>query len=416
MSAYTGIVKNIGENLMNGSGKGASGIAMYAGIGAAGFGAAGAVLSDDSVMSGAMNGGLFGAAIGAGFNIMTKGAIKRNINHGFYIPNKEEIGQMVGDFSSSFADAHILMGGLGNNEVFGKIRTGLAKSYLGTKDDKSFAKKAIENISGTINAAENTADMDRAALGLYGLGNRAEHGLLKFAGVPGTGEHATQGYKNFEEFMNKNIRITQNVSKPEGIAIRASLAGRLGLDSAIHHIAKPTARFVKSLSNGKFSGSRDMMATAFSGYGIYESYNIASDASNANYGAAIAGIGKLAAGKLAFGAANSLYDLRQLAHSKGVKLRDVGSTLLAVNGAKKFAKGAAELASEGYDFRGLQGIGYSSLQSMRQSIGDDRINAAFSNIKKIAQNTRNDFAIKKNTTVLDAIDRIRKQPAEGLNW
>ena len=38
-------------------------------------------------------------------------------------------------------------------------------------------------------------------------------------------------------------------------------------------------------------------------------YNIASDASNANYGAAIAGIGKLAAGKKAYvWATNSLYD------------------------------------------------------------------------------------------------------------
>ena len=53
---------------------------------------------------------------------------------------------------------------------------------------------------------------------------------------------------------------------------------------------------------------------------------------------------------------------------------------------------------------------------MRQSIGDDRMNAAFSNIKKVAQNTRNDFAIKKNTTVSDSIDRIKQSPAEGLNW
>ena len=47
--------------------------------------------------------------------------------------------------------------------------------------------------------------------------------------------------------MDKNVKITQNVSKPEGVAIRTSLTGRLGLDSLIHHIAKPTARFVKSL-------------------------------------------------------------------------------------------------------------------------------------------------------------------------
>ena len=59
-----------------------------------------------------------------------------------------------------------------------------------------------------------------------------------------------------------------------------------------------------------------MMATAFSGYGIYESYNIASDASNANYGAAIVGIGKLVAGKLAFGAANSY--MTELTIPKGV--------------------------------------------------------------------------------------------------
>lgn len=155
----------------------------------------------------------------------------------------------------------------------------------------------------------------------------------------------------FDEFVTWSSETGQDLGRLDQRTrslVGASLLGQMGFKSAYHHIVEPTSQFFSNIKNGKFKDINftQVAATAFSGYGLYETGAILNDTAEGNLGGVLTGAAMLAGGKIAFGMAMDLSKLEAERLAKGISTVDMFKTGKAIFASKAVAKSSSHMTDK----------------------------------------------------------------------
>jgi len=159
--------------------------------------------------------------------------------------------------------------------------------------------------------------------------------------------------KSAEEFSNSRVKAFKDISDNGTRGERYGLIGGTiteGLfNSMKSHLIGPTKSTVTKLANGQFNkiSLGEAAATAFTGYGAYETVGIARDASNGNYGSAATGFVGLAISKGAYTGASQLAHMGKAAYDRGLRWGHVKALGSEMNKAIKDGGGYGTLFKNG---------------------------------------------------------------------
>lgn len=270
-------------------------LGRYAAGGAAAGAAAAMVYNPDT--DGLMRGAAFGAAVGAGVNVLPKAVhntlartgvqkfkemdavVDEHIKAlsplgGVGGPSKELDGELIKEFGEAIAQARNKEGNLADNVVSSMLEGMKTGNILKGPPPEKVVRAA--NLWKRIQQTdENLKDVD-----------------------------STQPVKNLITYLD---RLTQDIeryeSKKDRLKVGAALVAKLGFDSAMKHIAHPAGEAIQSIKNKNFKeiNFERGAALAFATYGLYETAKVASDVSEGNWGGAVFGLSMLGAGKMMYG-------------------------------------------------------------------------------------------------------------------
>ena len=329
--AYEGLLGRLGKDIFEGSGAGSAGLMKYAGIGAAVGGAGGAVLSEDSMMSGAFRGALFGAAVGGGINKAPQivNSVFKNSGMTQWSSGLEK--RLGEDASRAFKPTYDQANTSQNKELMKKFVHGAKTAFKTSKSDKDFSLKVTENLARDMsNLSQKDLDM------LSGLGKTTGEGINNF--------NSTSSFKEFDSWFDGNKKVFDNASTVDKLNMGSAFVTKAGFDSAYNHIVKPTGSFINKVKSGDFKNINGFegSAAAFSAYGAYESLGILGEASDGNIGGAIGGVGLLVGGKLAFSQGVNLIHANTFLKERGMTLGGVTKGASGGYFVKKFESGVKQ--------------------------------------------------------------------------
>lgn len=157
-----------------------------------------------------------------------------------------------------------------------------------------------------------------------------------------------EGVAALQKWSRDTANAYSKLKKPDKVSVGASLATNLGFKSAYHHIVEPTGDFFNNLRKGNFKNItwEQVAGTAFSGYGLYETGQILSDASEGDLAGVATGLGILAGSKVAYGAAMDYAKLDAIRRAKGVSYSNIYDMTRMSREIDSLQKSARMMSSE----------------------------------------------------------------------
>ncbi len=321
-TAYKGLIGKLGKDIFKNPGA----IGRYAGIGAGVGVVGGAMMSDDGIMSGAMRGGVFGAALGAGIHWAPRAINKTIKDSGFIEWDRANTGPLLDDVTTSFGPAYVAMNHPTTRKTGRALGVEVSKAFFSTSGDAEFATQV------QVGLANKLGDMGEEGLkGMVGIGGTIEYGFREM--------DKSLNVKDARNFFTHNKEIFDNLDMGKKVGLATSVITKMGFDSAYHHIVEPTGKFIRKTMAGKKPTMGQSAAAAFSLYGGYEAYHIGNDVADGNKLSALGGVGMLIGGKLAFSGAANAIAINKALVAKGMTPMGVAKTGIGIGGLRKLDKG-----------------------------------------------------------------------------
>ena len=234
-------------------------------------------------------------------------------------------------YAAAGAAAGALYGGIaGEDAASGAIRGAVAGAAIGGVG--SLAAQKWGNVKNTYGFHKHSAAVKEQAIGDT-IGAAAE--LFKNPDNPesffkfGAKLSSSKAVNQVQSISQKNSQALKRLSNQGTAMDRAVyLAGSMGetaLDSVSSHLTNPAINTIKSTLKGDFkniSGS-GALATAFTGYGVYEAGKIGKDIADGEYGNAASGMMKMAGLKYGFIGAQNAYKGVKAARAAGITGKQV---------------------------------------------------------------------------------------------
>lgn len=325
-TAYKGLIGKLGKDIFKNPGN----MGKYAGVGAGVGIVGGAIMSDDGIMSGAMRGGVFGAALGAGIHWAPRAINKTIKDSGFIEWDRANTGPLLSEAFDSFKPVYDTVNDPVMKKTMKDFVPAVTEAFSSTKTNKDFAREV------QIGVIEKAGGMDKATLtSLMDIGNDVGEGITKIKGLP--------TYQKAMDWRDVNKEIWDKMSTGKKVGLGTSVVAKMGFDSAYHHIVEPTGKFIRKTMAGKKPSVGQSAAAAFSLYGGYEAYHIGNDVADGNNMSALGGMGMLVAGKLVFSQAGNAIKLHKEMVKRKITPIGVAKAGVGGIGARKLALGYKDM-------------------------------------------------------------------------
>ena len=325
-TAYKGLIGKLGKDIFKNPGA----IGRYAGIGAGVGVVGGAMMSDDGIMSGAMRGGVFGAALGAGIHWAPRAINKTIKDSGFIEWDRANTAPLLSEGFDSFKPVYDTVNDPAMKKTMKDFVPAVTEAFSSTKNNKDFAREV------QIGVIEKAGGMDKATLNsLMDIGNDVGDGITKIKGLP--------TYQKARDWQYANEEIWDKMSTGKKVGLGTSVVAKMGFDSAYHHIVEPTGKFIRKTMAGKKPTMGQSAAAAFSLYGGYEAYHIGNDVADGNKLSALGCVCMLVAGKLAFSQAGNAIALHKEMVKRNITPMGVAKAGIGGIGARKLALGYRDM-------------------------------------------------------------------------
>lgn len=269
-------------------------LGRYAAGGAAAGAAAAMVYNPDT--DGLMRGAAFGAAVGAGVNVLPKAVHNTLARTG--VQKFKEMDAVVDEHIKALSP---LGGtGMGSKELDGELIKEFGEAIAQARNKEG---NLADNVVSSMLEGMKTGNILKGAppekvVKAANLWKRIQQADENLKGVD-----STQPVKNFIGYLDRLTQDIERLEKKDRLKTGAALAAKLGFDSAMKHIANPAGEAIQAIRNKNYKeiNFEKGAALAFATYGLYETAKVASDVSEGNWGNAVFGLGMLGAGKMLFG-------------------------------------------------------------------------------------------------------------------
>ena len=330
---YGGLIGKLQKNIFSNP----NGALKYAGVGAATGAGIGAMTSDDGALTGARRGAVFGALVGGGIHAIPRSVSKTLKTSGFKQWDNSKNKEIGDELATTFKPFYDEVNTAENKNIMKSFVPAAESAFRDSKNDKDFALNTLMNMADTLDGMDGSS-VNAISKKLETMGESLDATMQGF--------DKGSASKEIRGFIDDNRKIIDGLQGKKKVGTLTSAVGKIGFDSAYHHIVEPTAQFFKRVGKGKKPTGMQTAAFGASAFGVYESYGIMNNVSDGNYGAALGGIGMLAAGKLIFSGASNMIALDKFATKKGFTRQGRKMALIAGAGTLKFSSGVKQFGPE----------------------------------------------------------------------